>query len=210
MNFINKNILEKELFYDGEVILKYYIEYPSIYGGMTENDIIRFNLYNQKLAFELKNRSENELYKEAVETYKYNKQNGYPIMVYEVYRTFEITLNNYNIVSLYADEYIFSGGAHGNTIRTSQNWDLLQGIMIPLERFFPNNPYFMINILKEINKQIQAEPEIYFENACGLVLDTFNPKSFYLTPGSIVIYFQQYDIAPYSSGIPIFEIRYRG
>lgn len=104
MNFINKKILEKELFYDGNLVLKYHIEYPSI----CSNRARKFNIYNQTIAFDLKRRCETELYREAVELYKYNKQNGYPIMVYEVYRTFEITFNSYNYLSLYADEYIFS------------------------------------------------------------------------------------------------------
>lgn len=207
MNFINKNILEKELFYDNTVVLKYYIEYPSIYSNTIENGIANFNNYNEKLAFYLKTRSENELYNEAVELYKYNKDNGYPTMVYEVYRSFDVTFNLYNLVSLYIDEYIFSGGAHGNTVRTSQTWNLLQGVMLPIECFFPNNQYFIIDILKEINKQISLEPEIYFENSCNLVLDTFNPNNFYLIPKGIVIYFQQYDIAPYSSGIRTFVIK---
>lgn len=209
MNFVNKNVLEKELFYDNTLVLKYHIEYPSIKSILPETGIVQFNNYNRDLALKLKNKAENELYKEAVELYKYNKKNGYPIMVYEVYSNFEITYNTNKIISLYIDEYIFSGGAHGNTIRTSQTWNLIRGVMIPLERFFPNNPYFIIDILKEINSQIVKEPEIYFENACRLVLDTFNPKSFYLKPGEIVIYFQQYDIAPYSSGIRTFNIKYR-
>lgn len=69
----------------------------------------KFNRYNQNIAFNLKLKAETELYKEAVELYKYNKENGYPVMVYEVYKTFEITFNSNNLVSLYSDEYIFSG-----------------------------------------------------------------------------------------------------
>lgn len=102
----------------------------------------------------------------------------------------------------------FQDGAHGNTIRTSQTWNLKKGEMVPLEYFF-NNPYFMVEILKQINSQILENPEIYFENTCNLVLETFNSKNFYLTPSGIVIYFQQYDIAPYSSGIPTFTISYK-
>lgn len=204
MNYIIKNLLEKELFYDGEMILKYHIEYPSIDGDLSEN--INFNYYNKNLALELQDRSENELYKEAIETYKYNKKNGYPVMVYEVYRNFEITFNTKNIISLYTDEYIFQGGAHGNTIRTSQTWNLIMGCMLNLESFFKNKPYFVIDILKQINNQISQNPEIYFENSCNLVLNTFNPKNFYLTYNGIAIYFQQYDIAPYSSGIRVFII----
>lgn len=207
MKTVKKNILEKEIFFDGTLILKYHIEYPSIYLNTPEMGIMNFNVYNKKIAFNLKNEAENELYKEAIELYKYNKANGYPVMVYEIYRNYEITFNNYNIISLYIDEYIYTGGAHGSTIRSSQTWDLVKGNILPLETFFRNNPYFMINILKEINIQISKQPEIYFDNTCELVLDTFNPKNFYLTPNSIVIYFQQYDIAPYSSGIRTFNIK---
>lgn len=46
----------------------------------------------------------------------------------------------------------------------------------------------------------------YFENYCELVLETFRLENYYIIPNGIVIYFQQYDIAPYSSGIPIFYI----
>ena len=208
MNHIKTNVIEREMLYNGEVVLKYHIEYPSISGSRFEFGKMKFNYHNKKLAFDIKNRTEDELYNEAVETYKYNKENGYPIMVYEVYRKFYITMNREDFVSLYIDEYTFTGGAHGSTIRTSQNWNLIQGTMIQLADLFPNNPYFMLHILKEINLQIAKELEIYFEDSCNLVLDTFNPESFYITPRSIVIYFQQYDIAPYSSGIRTFDISY--
>lgn len=208
MNNIKNNVLEKELFYDNALVLKYHIEYPTIISNSLDSSIFKFNMYNQHLAFSLRNKAENELYKEAIELYNYNKENNFPVMQYELYRTYEITLNTNNLISLYADEYIFSGGAHGTTIRTSQTWNLKQGNMIELNNLFPRNPYFMINILKQINEQIAKEPEIYFEDTCNLVLETFNPKSFYLTPDNIVIYFQQYDIAPYSSGIRTFNISY--
>lgn len=203
MNIINKKILKKELFYNNELVLKYYIEYPKVCSNRASN----FNMYNESIAIALKEKSENELYNQAVELYKYNKENGYPIMVYEIYRNYEITNNTNNIVSLYADEYIFSGGAHGITVRSSQTWNMNCGCMVPLEKFYSNNPYFILNILKEINKQIANNPEVYFDNTCSLVLNTFNPESFYLKQdGTVVVYFQQYDIAPYSSGIRTFEV----
>lgn len=206
MNYVNKNVIEKELFYDGSLVLKYHIEYPSINISVNESTVIRFNNYNKDLALKIQKRAETEIYNNAVETYKYNKANGYPIMVFEVYRNFMITYDRLNILSLYTDEYTFLGGAHGNTVRNSQTWNLLFGTMMNLTSFFPRNPYFLIDILKQINEQISKEPDIYFDNTCNLVLDTFNPDSFYLTSNGIVIYFQQYDIAPYSSGIREFTI----
>ncbi len=204
---IIKKTLKREMKYDNTVVLTYYIEYPEILNGFHQVAKDRFNTYNRNLALEIQEKSENELYHQAVETYKYNQENGYPNMVYEVYRIYEITLNMNNVISLYMDEYIFSGGAHGNTIRTSQNWSLLIGRMIKLYELYPQNPYFLLDILKQINRQIYEDLETYFEQACCLMVEAFNPNSFYLTPNELVIYFQQYDIAPYSSGIREFSIR---
>ena len=72
----------------------------------------------------------------------------------------------------------------------------------------------LINILQNINKQIEENIQSgngqYFDNYCKLVLETFNPQNFYILSDSLfAIYFQQYDIAPYSSGIPVFEINYK-
>ena len=202
---IVKRILTRELKYDDSVVLKYNIEYPQII-GQSDISSIRFNTYNKNLADSLQYNSENNLYQEAVELYKYNKQNNYPIMVYEVYRTYEITLNTSKVISLYSDEYIFSGGAHGNTVRTSQTWNMVTGRMMDLYEFF-RNPYFIQSIFKQIIAQINADKDIYFEDACCLVIETFSTKNFYLTPEYIAVYFQAYDIAPYSSGIRVFMIR---
>jgi hypothetical protein len=41
-----------------------------------------------------------------------------------------------------------------------------------------------------------------------LVNENLKVNNFYLTKEGVVIYFQQYDIAPYSSGLPTFVIPY--
>ena len=131
-------------------------------------------------------------------------------MVYEVVLNYTITYNDNDVVSLYFDEYIYCGGAHGNTIRSSQTWNLLNRKIIELKDLYRKNPNYVSSILKEINKQIEKNIEkgndIYFENYCCLTSSSFRVESFYLAKDSIVIYYQQYDIAPYSSGILTFNI----
>ena len=129
---INTNLIEREMKYDNNVVLKYHIEYPSIVIPNNRNGERKFNTYNEKLALALQKKSENELYKESVELYKYNKSNNYPIMVYDIYRNYNVTFNSKALVSLYFDEYIFSGGANGNTTRTSQTWDFNYNYMLQL------------------------------------------------------------------------------
>jgi len=208
---IEKKILKKELKYKGEVILKYTIEYPQVSNSMWTISSKKFNLYNYNIAIKLKNRAEGKLFEEAKEVYEYNKKNGYPIMVFELYYTFTVTYNTNNILSLYTDEYEFTGGAHGLTNRQSQNWDFRMGRQITLQELFPRDLNYVSNILKQINDTISRDIEngnnIYFDNYCCLTAENFNVNNFYLENGNIIIYYQQYDIAPYSSGILTFKIK---
>ena len=194
--------------YENNVVLKYHIEYSEIVMDWQQNrnGIKKFNDYNLKMALQTQQKAENELYKEAIELYKYNKENGYPQMMYELYREYQITLNQENAVSMYIDEYIFSGGAHGTTTRTSQTWNLMLGKMVELYELYPNEPYFLLDILRKINREISENIEIYFADPYPLVVEYFNPDSYYIDNGKVVIYFQQYDIAPYSSGIIEFTL----
>ena len=207
LKIINR-ILQKEMKYENNVVLKYHIEYPEIVMDWQQNrnGIKKFNDYNLKMALQTQQKAENELYKEATELYKYNKENGYPQMMYELYREYQITLNQENAVSMYIDEYIFSGGAHGTTTRTSQTWNLMLGKMVELYELYPNEPYFLLDILRKINREISENIEIYFADPYPLVVEYFNPDSYYIDNGKVVIYFQQYDIAPYSSGIIEFTL----
>ena len=212
MNQIKMNTAEKELYYQGDVIVKYVIEYPEIISSPYELGKQRFNQENRRIALSLKQFAEGEFYRQAKETYEYNKKNGYPIMVYELMKECYITFNYNKLVSLYCDEYTFSGGAHGSTIRSSQNWDLELAKQIPLQDFYPNQPDYILKILQQINEQIAEQikkegESIYFPDYCQLVIQTFNLNSYYLIPKGIMIFFQQYDIAPYSSGIREFLIQ---
>lgn len=210
MNKVKRNSLKSELTYDNTTVLKYNIEYPEIIESNYKIGKDIFNQYNKNNAINLQKYCEIELFEEAKELYNYNKEHNYPIMVYEVFVKYEITYNNQYMISLYSDNYKFTGGAHGNTIRTSQNWDLRYGTRIPLSYFFKNDPSYIIEILKEINiqiqKQIQNGENQYFEDYCELVLQTFNLNNYYIYSQYIEVFFQQYDIAPYSSGIPTFII----
>jgi hypothetical protein len=51
-------------------------------------------------------------------------------------------------------------------------------------------------------------PHIYFENYRSLIVRYFNPNSFNLSPDTLSVYYQQYEIGPYVSGIIVFNIPY--
>jgi len=204
---IEKKILKNELTYKGNVIVTYEIEYPQISSNYYDTNY--FNFLNLKKALSLEKYAKGTLFSDSKIQFDYNVANGYPTMVYELVFHFTITYNQAPIISLYQDEYTFTGGAHGSTIRTSQNWNLEYNEPLSLNDVYSNRPDYLLFILREINRQIPEKgADLFFDNYCSLVLETFKPNQFYLTPNSVVVYFQQYDIAPYSSGIPTFEISY--
>lgn len=208
---IEKVVLEKNLYYRGELILKYTISYPRIISNLYIYSTRKFNSFNRMIALSLKMYAEKDLFNESKEIYEYNHSNSYPIMVYELNYDFEITYNDNFILSLFSNEYIFTGGAHGSTVRKSQNWDMKLGEQFKLDSVFKDDPNYLLFILRDIIRQIELQIEQgtnqYFDNYCCLVLDTFNPNQFYLyDKNTIVIFFGQYDIAPYSSGISTFKI----
>jgi len=57
----------------------------------------------------------------------------------------------------------------------------------------------------QADENMQQQP-IYFEDYRNLIVQHFNPASYYLSNDGLVIYYQQYEIAPYATGIVEFTI----
>ena len=114
------------------------------------------------------------------------------------------------LTSLYTEQYSYMGGAHGSTVRQSDTWDFTTGNKVQLGDFYPHDRLFREKIQRWIEQQVsirlKTEPATYFDDYAKLIQNTFNPDSFYLSPGGVVIYFQQYDIAPYATGLPEFVL----
>jgi len=153
-----------------------------------------------------------ELKKTATESYLYAKKNSFPFFPYEAVMKYVVTLNAACKLSTYIDQYQYTGGAHGNTLRTSVNWNLNTGMIIKLGDIFYNGedfvPLILDHMIQLANEQATQNPFIYFDSYEELIAKNFNPDNFYLTPIGITIFYQQYEIAPYSSGIIEFHIPY--
>ena len=203
MEKIDRVLMQRNLVYKGKVILKYKIEYPQI------KEKNKFNQYNYEKANDLRKEAEGELFEMAKKQFDYAESQGYPFDNYEIVSQFTLTYNYQNYISLYIDEYIYQGGAHGNTLRTSQTWNIVDEKMIKLSQWF-RNPNYVSELIDNINQQIEQNIKngnnIYFEDYCCLTSKNFRVENYYLKNGLIYIFYQQYDIAPYSSGILNFEI----
>ncbi len=198
--------------YDDTVVLTYKIEFPQFSSRIYAKAAQRMNTYYESSALSFLRYIKKTMYHQAVEQYIYSKENGYPVMVFEAEQVYTITLTANRYVSLYTDQYTYTGGAHGSTVRSSETWGLPLGRQIPLGALFPRGfdyrTYIINMIIREIQRQNAAGDSVYFDDYPENVRNTFQENQFYLTPQGIVVYFQQYDIAPYSTGIPEFLIPY--
>lgn len=201
-------VIQDDMMYNEEIVLTYKIEYPQFSSKYYEKSLKTINKYYLNKAIEIDKYYRNELYKSAVEQYIYSKQNNFPIRVYEGLVQYQVTYNMACIISLFFDNYMYLGGAHGNTVRTSETWNLQTNSRIKLSELFECSLDYNTYVLNQINEEIKKDQDIYFEDYEKLVAETFNRYNFYCIAKGIVIYFQQYDIAPYSSGIREFLIPY--
>lgn len=206
--FIKKHVLKNSLTYNGEILMTYTIEYPEFRSLRNRMCLKNVNAFYENKALDYQKYCESELYPMAIQQYKEDQKNNYAIHVFDAVMKYEVTYLRSCILSLYVDRYEYTGGAHGNTLRDSQTWNLNTCEAIKLAQLLPCLLDQKGYLMNELEEQLKKEPEIYFENAKQLISETFQENSFYCRKDGIVVYYQQYDIAPYSSGIREFLLPY--
>ncbi len=136
---------------------------------------------------------------------RYNQDNNFPIHSWQLFSRYQLGALNQNLLSLYVDYYTYTGGAHGLTDRRPYNFDLQQGERLELADLFQAGYDYRGVINQEIAARIAADPSIYFSGDMGFK-SIRDDQGFYLKGSQLVVYFSQYEIAPYATGIPEFAI----
>lgn len=197
----------KEKFCKDQLVLSYKIQYPEFTSNCHRQNAKLVSAFYRQKAERLMCRIHQSLIKSAIKNYQDSLESGNPVLPYELVSTYQLTENCGHLISGYTDCYQFTGGAHGNTIRSSETWNISKGCRLSLTELCACGYSQLLRQIKaEIKRQIACQSENYFDNYEELVDQTFNTCQFYVEKGKVVIYFQQYDIAPYSTGIPTFQI----
>jgi len=201
--------IEEEMFYRDERVLTYTIQYPEVSSAIFKTTAVAINRYYRAKTDLYRQRLRHSLYHQAVREFDYAEENpDIPFRPFEAFLGCTITYNENCMLSLYFDAYQFTGGAHGNTTRTSDTWDLGCGRRVTMARFFEPGAMYKAYVIGAVNEQISAQiaagDGMYFDDYETNVARYFNVNSFYLVPEGLVVYYQQYQIAPYASGIPEF------
>lgn len=168
------------------------------------------NFKNENIQNELNNEIQEKV-KKIVEEVKeiaeeVNKVEGlrYP---YEAHISTEITYESRDLVSLVIYYYTFTGGAHGNTVFETYNIDAKSAKILTLADLFDGTCDYTKVIKDEINKQIESAEQDYYPEAIDYITqEDFSNKAFTISKDGLQIRYQDYEIAPHSTGLPIFTI----
>ena len=116
--------------------------------------------------------------------------------------SFTVELNDGKLLSICFTWYAYSGGVHGGTRLIGCTFDAVTGKQMELNDLIGSDykPVFHPLVKANLNDQKESlfpDWESSYETA---------DYGFYLTPGMIVLFFPEYSIAPYASGIIKAEI----
>lgn len=129
---------------------------------------------------------------------------GHTSFKYQAYVLYELK-NKEKVLSLLVSYYQFTGGAHGLTRIVAYNLDPVTGEVLTFQDILELYRLKLADIKHSITNELKKEPLLYFFDAEEYIenKDEFN---FYVEDNYMIIYFQQYEIAPYVAGIPEFKI----
>jgi hypothetical protein len=141
---------------------------------------------------------------------------------------FTIVQSNSTYISFIENCGGFSGGAHGYEVKASFNYDVVNKKVIALKDLFPSDPQYLLNSLSTTSRlylksqfatvseedKKNSDPQAlkeYVDNIISTIESGTDPTEenfsvFTFTPDKIKIYFAQYQVGPYSIGMPEVEV----
>lgn len=143
----------------------------------------------------------------AHEDFDFARENGYDFYPYTDEQDYELKLDTEQYVSVLRTHYSYLGGAHGEVCFFSDTFDMTTGELMTLDQIFTvSSDVYMPRILTEIKdtqRLTNDETPVFDETALE---DAFDPDCFYLTPDTLVIYYQVYSLGSHALGAPEFSI----
>jgi len=196
----------------GKLLCSVLISQPIFSGEVRHPVLRRINQYYERFTKKLLRYADTKLRKAAEEQYQYSMDNMFPFNPFELRSDFFITYNRDNILSLYTDVYEYRGGAHGTTLRFADIWHVSIGCPASPAEFFPegtNCKRLLTNAATQMaSQQLSEGTAMYFDDYAVLIKKNFSSANIYLTESGMALFYQQYAIAPYAEGIPVFIIPY--
>lgn len=116
--------------------------------------------------------------------------------------------NNNDFISVVEEKYVYTGGAHGNTVRIPKNIDIAGGKEIKLSDLF-NDTGYEYTLNRMINELVTENSEEYKDLWAKPEIKSSHQTDFYIEDNKLVIFFQPYDLSYYARGFVEFPLDLR-
>lgn len=118
--------------------------------------------------------------------------------------TQDIKYDKNNFISAVEEQYTYTGGAHGMTMRKSRNIDTSLPAEVTLGDLFAEEGYkeTLMRMMRELR---ESKPDVYGELWAEPVIKP--EQDFYITDTDLVIYYQPYELSYYARGFVEFPLR---
>jgi len=129
------------------------------------------------------------------------EQDDYPFRQHELNVSYEVKSDgNDGVLSILVSTYVYTGGAHGMTRVDSYNVRTeAEASALTLEQALGQGGLGKAN--QAVRQQLQADPDTYYPDAMKQFQGVARDQAFFVEKGVVNLVFQQYDIAPYASGV---------
>jgi len=194
----------------GSPVLEAKIVYPQIFNADSKNeiDIINQYLYEQMKAYRDIIATEGVYY--AREDKDASVAGEYEFMIHTYTQTPKITYNGNGYLSIVYFRMEVTGGARPNIYLKAESFKVTTGERLSLEDFLGYRAESTVaNVAaREIRLARQKGDTSYYDTYSRDVKRWYDPEDFYLSGKALTAFYQTDTIAPYTSGIPSFNISY--
>lgn len=205
---VEADVYKRVLKYEGEVVLTLSIRTPRL--PEDRPAFRRIGRYYKHAAECWRIRWEVALYQRVCAELAALRERSLPFQPWEAVLDFTVAYNEKGLLSLYMDSYEYTGGAHGNTVRCGDTWDLCTGMPCTLASFYPSKCHWkreaIAAVRAEIERQLATGEYMYLDGWDQAVVTQFDPCRFYLSSGGVTLFYPLYTLAPYVEGIPAFLV----
>ena len=119
--------------------------------------------------------------------------------------SWDVKYNKNDFLSLVEERYVYMGGAHGETAWLARNIDIAASKEIKLADLFADSGY--VNTLNRlITEQVEENKDEYADLWEKPEIKDSNQTDFYIEDGSLVIFYQPYDLSYYARGFVEFHL----
>jgi len=171
------------------------IEYPQII--YLENKVVESKI-NMLLEDEFKQTIEwyEEVAADSIDTGEFTHTSDYSFET-----SFKIKYNSKEFCCIVLDHYEYTGGAHGNYFSTGYNIRISDGELLSLQDIIKENSFDLLTYeFEEALLELYSVESIQEAPLFNEEINITDEQDFYIIPGSLVLQFDPYEIAPYSEG----------